>query len=511
MDQQAPRTRTSLIRQLIAESNPGTPGLSLHEFLIGIWPTLEPAHPFNDSWHVRAICDHAQECVIGHSFKRLLVNIPPGMSKSLIASVVLPCWSWTFRPWFRWLCASYDQPTADDFSTKRRNVLLSEWYRERWPEAANLQTTKESKKRDTIRLIQNATGGEMLATSPKGRALGKHPMGVVIDDPHNPKVDEALGDVSLRDVRNWIDGVLSTRGVAVDVDVRLLLIMQRLSEDDASQVMLNYGDCEHLCLPMEYDPDHPVRNPRQPTTLGFTDPRTTRGELLCPERFPAHVVDGMQRRLRSRAAGQLQQMPKDPEGDRFKRAWFTTVTRAALPKDINQKGVAVRYWDKAGTEGGGDWTAGVLLVRHEGLYYVVDVERGQWSAANRKMHMERVAKYDAEIWKNYTIWQEQEPGSGGKESAENTVRELSSFSVRTERVTGPKSARYNNWEEELDSTTNTRVPTVLLVDAHWNRPFIEEHCEWRWEDKSPTDDQIDAAAGAYMKLKKQRSFVAACS
>lgn len=509
MDSLPAETRQSIYRQLMAEAHPGTPGVSLHEFLVEAWPTLEPAHPFHDSWHLRAICDHAQECIIGNSFRRLLVNVPPGMSKSIVLSIAIQCWVWTFRPWFRWLCGSYDQPTADDFSQKRRNLLLSQWYRDRWPEAANLRTTQDSKKRDTLRLIQNSAGGEMLATSPKGRALGKHPHGISLDDLHNPKVDEALSGVSLKDVRNFMEGTLSTRGAAADIDVRLMLIMQRLAEGDASAVLLEYGDCEHLCFAMEYDPDHPVRKPSLPTSLGFVDPRTIRGELLCPERFPRHVVDMLKRQLRSRAAGQLQQMPKNPEGDRFKRAWFRVISREQLPQAIFKLGRAIRYWDKAGTEGAGDWTVGVLIVHFEGKFYVADVIRGQWSAASRQARMRRAAELDSKEWSNYVIWQEQEPGSGGKESAENTVKELSGFIVRTDKVTGPKSARYNEWEEELDSTTNARTETVVLVEGDWTREFIDEHCDWRWEDKHPTDDQIDAAAGAYMKLKKQRSFVLA--
>jgi hypothetical protein len=67
----------------------------------------------------------------------------------------------------------------------------------------------------------------------------------------------------------------------------IIVIMQRLREDDTSGVILagNYG-YEHLMLRMRFDPDR-----RCETSIGFVDPRTEGGELLLPARFPAWVVD----------------------------------------------------------------------------------------------------------------------------------------------------------------------------------------------------------------------------
>jgi hypothetical protein len=44
-----------------------------------------------------------------------------------------------------------------------------------------------------------------------------------------------------------------------------------------------------------------------------------------------------------------------PEGVLFKRDWF------AISEHGPEKATRVRYWDKAGTEGGGARTAGVLV------------------------------------------------------------------------------------------------------------------------------------------------------
>lgn len=490
--------------KLASMSTTSAPPMPLREFIPAAWHVVEPAQKFIGGFHVDAITDHAEACLQG-AIKRLLINIPPGMSKSIIISVMFPCWVWTFKPWFRFLCASYDQDTANDLAQKRRVLLSSEWYRERWPTAGTLKVSKFSKARDTIKLIQNVAGGEMLATSPKGRALGKHPHGKIYDDLENPKDSDGISAVTQKVTRGFLNGPMATRGEAKDINAFSIMIAQRLDPKDASAVFLE-GGCEHLCLPMRYDPDHPVRNPKIPTSIGFVDPRTEKGELLCPERYGEAEVEQITRELRHKASGQLQQNPISPEGDRFKRAWFKVITQVELPADFYTKGKAVRYWDKAGTEGGGDWTAGVLLVQHGGKFYVYDVVRGQWGSANRKLQMKQTSERDSALFSNYTIWQEQEPGSGGKESAELTETELAEFKVRTEKVTDPKKSRYDGWEEELDCVTNPRSATVYLVEGAWNQAFIDEHTAWRWEDRNPTDNQIDAASGAYTKLRKRRSF-----
>lgn len=493
------------------------PDMSVWDFLAGAWHVIEPSAPLIDSWHLRAMCDHGEALVTRKLFRRLLVNVPPGTTKSTIFSVVIPCWVWTFRPWFRWYCASYDQDTANDLAMKRRQLLVSDWYRSRWPIASELVGNSSRKARDTIKQIQNVAGGEMLATSPGGRGLGKHPHGIALDDLHNPKDSESMRPESLKKVENWLRNVVSTRGAAKDISALLMLVMQRLSPKDSSAIAMElWPDIEHLCLSMEYKPNHSVRDPKKPTALGFVDPRTEPGELLCPDRFGPEEVASLRKALRPHgAAGQLDQEPTNLEGDRFRRTWFKVVGVDQLPPKIYSDGKAVRYWDKAGTQGDGDFTAGVLLVQFEGKFYVMDVIRGQWGAAARKLQIKQATERDDKLFTNYVVWQEREPSSGGKESAENTESDLADFKVRTDVVRDPKHVRYNDWEEELDwegadakGEQHPRTPTVFLVEGAWNQPFIDEHCAWRWEDKNPTDDQIDAAAGGYMKLRRRRSLVA---
>ena len=176
-----------------------------------------------------------------------------------------------------------------------------------------------------------------------------------------------------------------------------------------------------------------------------------------------------------------------PEGDRFKREWFGS----ALPERPAFLTHWCRYWDKAGTEGGGDWTAGVLMGRAQGLFFVLDVVRGQWSPAQRNAVIRQTTQLDAQVCPRYTVWTEQEPGSGGKESALATVASLAGFDVHAETVTGSKIVRANPFAAQCE------VGNVKLIAGPWNAEYLSELCAF---PDGPHDDQCDASAGAFAKL-----------
>ena len=104
------------------------------------------------------------------------------------------------------------------------------------------------------------------------------------------------------------------------------------------------------------------------------------------------------------------------------------------------KAARVRWWDKASTSGAGDYTAGVLVAYAEGVFYIEDVVRGQWSSGERDRIIRLTAEKDHEQYGEVIEWSEQEPGSGGKDSAAAFVRLLAGFNVHTEPTTGSKES-----------------------------------------------------------------------
>lgn len=170
----------------------------------------------------------------------------------------------------------------------------------------------------------------------------------------------------------------------------------------------------------------------------------------------------------------------------FKREWFEVLP--AIPGDAES---FVRYWDKAGTEGGGALTAGVLMARKDSVYYIVDVITGQWSSGKREQIISNTLRLDRAKYGYMQTWIEQEPGSGGKESAENTIRRNPSYTIRADRPSGDKTLR----AEPL--AAQAEINNVKLIRGVWNDTFLDILTAF------PTGkykDPVDAASGAFNKL-----------
>lgn len=179
-------------------------------------------------------------------------------------------------------------------------------------------------------------------------------------------------------------------------------------------------------------------------------------------------------------------------GKVFNRAQFG-VPLAAEPARSEVIG-AVRYFDKAGTAGAGKFTAGVLMLRlRSGLFLVADVVRDQWGASERETTIKQTAMADRQKYGDKArIWVEQEPGSGGKESAENTILNLAGFSVRAERVTGDKLTRATPLASQV------QVGNVRVLQREWTEEYLAEM--HRFDGVTGVMDQVDASSGAFNKL-----------
>lgn len=178
----------------------------------------------------------------------------------------------------------------------------------------------------------------------------------------------------------------------------------------------------------------------------------------------------------------------------FKRGWFEIVN--ALPADVIK---VVRYWDKAGTQGAGKYTAGVLIAKtRDNLFYICDALRGQWSANEREKNIKQTSELDRQEWGNrLSVWHEQEPGSGGKESAEATTRMLSGYDVHADKVTGDKNTRL------APLAAQAEAGNVKLLSGNWNAIFLDDIAT---VPLSLIRDVSDAAGGAFNKLLVPRGI-----
>src|ERR1700730_3592324 len=159
---------------------------------------------------------------------------------------------------------------------------------------------------------------------------------------------------------------------------------------------------------------------------------------------------------------------------------------------------SVRYVDKAGTEDDGAYTACVLMHRMQDNTFVIShIARGQWGALEREKKIKTLVDADAKLFKNYEVGIEQEPGSGGKESAEATIRNLAGYRCYADKVTGSKEVRADPFVAQCQNDN------VRLVAGDWIRAFYDEAETW---PAGKYKDQIDAAAGAFNRLTASAGY-----
>lgn len=281
---------------------------SLIEFAEYVWPVIEPAIPFIRGWAIEAIAEHLEYVTYGH-IKRLLINVPPGFTKSLFTDVFWPAWEWGPKnmPWTRYVCASYSNHLTERDNMRCRNIVISDRYKKMWGSRFGISNEQFTK----IKFANNKTGWK-LATSVSGIGVGERGDRFIIDDANNTMEMESE---QVRYTTNmWFTEVVPDR-LNSPKDSAIVVIQQRLHEEDVSGVALSREmGYTHLMIPMEYDPGRHCR-----TVLGYRpdgeeitweDPRTEDGELAWPIRFTPEVVARIKNDKGPFAwAGQYQQSP----------------------------------------------------------------------------------------------------------------------------------------------------------------------------------------------------------
>jgi len=326
---------------------------SLRAFVEWAWPILEPGTPFSPNWHIDLICEYL-EAVTAGEIRHLVINIPPRYMKSLLVSVLWPCWEWSRQPSMRYIFSSYAEGLASHHSLSRRRLIRSRPYQRFAPEVR--LTRDQAEKLE----FHNTMGGIMVATSTGGSITGKGGNRLIIDDPHSPT--QAESDAQRQQALDFFNYTLSTRLDDPKRDVKVL-VMQRLHTRDLTAVCLEQG-FEHLCLPALA----PSR-----TTVDFPrSGRTVVREIdapLWPERQGVADLEHQRQVLGSYGfAGQYQQQPVPRDGGMFKVEWWQYWDHAPARFDE-----IVQSWDLSFKDGDGhDYVVGLVAGRVGACVYLLD-------------------------------------------------------------------------------------------------------------------------------------------
>lgn len=458
-------------------------------FVQAAWPHIDSSS-YIHGWYIEAICRNL-EAVARGEIRKLLINIPPRHGKSIIISVLFPLWLWIQEkeegnplcgPGCRILATSYIARLSTRDNVKRRRLLRSKWFQDRWGDYVAV-----SEDNDTKTAFSLTGGGFSVSTSVKGFSTGEGGDIILIDDPIS--VVEARSEVKRQERIDWLTETMPTR-LNDQKTGAVVMVMQRVHERDPAGYILGKGlDWVHLCLPGWFEPDHPYVYPG--------DPRRKAGELLFPERFGIEEMTDLTSGMTDYAiAGQIQQRPAPRSGGMFKREWIKVID--AVPAGT----IWVRGWDLASTEktvttGNPDYTAGVLLGKTpSGHLIVANAIRFQEDEAGVADGICAIASQDG---RGVKIRLPQDPGAAGKSWGRYLVKRLIGYAAVAKPVVGKKTVRAE------PVAAQARVGNLFLLKErdgeHWHEPFVEELCTF---PNGQHDHWVDALSDAFDELVVNR-------
>lgn len=339
----------------------------LSEFVKTFWSHVIE-EPMEWNWHMDVLCDEVQ-FVYERTFLRpdpndpepdptkkkmirlpklydLIINIPPGTTKSTIVTVMAPAWSWACDPSLRHITGSYSSDLSIQHAVKSRDLIKSDLYQELYP---HVEIKLDEDNKTDYKTVRN---GQRFSTSIGGTVTGVHAHVITYDDPVNPK--QAVSVDMLKTANDYFDQTLSTRKVDKRVSV-LILVMQRLGMNDPSGYLLDKKKkkIRHLCLPATVSkittPGPPVQDDTKFEILDYIAEYQKQDGYLDQNRLGQEVLEEALTDLGSAGfAGQMDQTPTPAGGLTWKAEWFKIVPDELFPH-INIAREVSSDWDLAYT------------------------------------------------------------------------------------------------------------------------------------------------------------------
>lgn len=463
---------------------------SLYEFFLSFWSVINEEE-LEDNWHIKYLCDELQELSVNIVARKkklhdIIINIPPGTTKSTITTIMFPVWLWTQDASLRVITNSYSADLSIEHAVKSRDIVTSDKFRRLFPEI-KLRLDKYAKSS-----YENTLKGARYATSTGGTITGKHAHVIINDDPENPK--QALSDTK-REEANEHTKTLSSRKVNKK-NTPTITIMQRLHSEDVTGYLLKKkkDKIKHICLPA--------------TLSKYVKPALLKAyyvnDLLDPQRLSEEVIEEAKEDLGSRAfAGQYEQTPSEEGGNIIKDEWFGYCSFAQF---MSMKGHTpiIFFGDTAYTEKQiNDPSGFISTCKLNNTLYIIN------AITVRKKFPDLVRFLP--LWVSQNMYNNRssiriEPKSSGK-SVIQTLGELTGLNIV--EIKSPMLL------EDKETRLNAASPTVeagkvILIEGNWNEDFVEEICGF---PNKPHDEYVDLISYAidyhfkgkhdYSKSRKQ--------
>lgn len=431
---------------------------SFFYFVQTFWDVIIKEEP-TYNWHIPFLCDELQRLSVSIVAREpkpydLIVNIPPGTTKSTIVTIMWPVWLWTQDATLRIITNSYSGGLSIEHATKSKDIIQSDKFRALFPHIV-IRKDKSGKQN-----YENTETGYRYATSTGATITGFHAHVIINDDPVNPKQAESE---PLRVQANEHTKTLSSRKVD-KANTPVVTIMQRLHEEDVTGYMLKKKgeNIRHICLPAEDCDDVKPAELRKFYVDGLLDPKRLNRTVLQEA-----MVD-----LGSRGyAGQYGQTPSAAGGNIIKESWFRKISysdfRALRFKEAIHFFLDTAY-DEKKKKTDNDPSGIIAACKIKNNIYITHAKK-VWKSFPDLLRFLPEYMY-ANDYDSSLSTLRVEPKANGKSVVQQLEDSTTLNVTYTPTPTDAKDVRLHAIAPKVE------CGRVFLVEGEWNEEFIDEVC-----------------------------------
>jgi phage terminase large subunit-like protein len=456
---------------------------SLYQFYTEIaWPALAQ-DKYIDNWHIHEIAKvlrrYKDAIVNREHISDLIINVPPGSSKSSLISQTFPVWLWLHDPKICTIVSSYSNGLSTDHSIKAKSIINSDAFQEIFQDyfqakhGAKLRFAK-----DNEGYWINNFGGQYVVTSTGGTVTGRHAHLIIRDDPESP--EHSYSDSYRARAQRFNDRTLSTRKKNKDA-TPTVTVMQRLHEEDTTGHELKKDkELTHICLPAELSDKVVPVDFRAFYING----------LLDPNRMNRTVLEAQREDLGTFAySGQFSQEPYPEEGGKIKKDWFCFMDEG----DISEGMVWDVWIDGAYTDKTANDPTGIMICAHDIRNNRIVIRHCESDYLKLPDLIKRLValEHGVDGASMYRI----EPKASGYSIIQVLQDEeyLNVEKITGKLVTVGKEARLNVSSPKIEGSR------VWLVNGNWNSELIKQHTGFPTVSHDEYVDLLGYACWYYFK------------
>jgi predicted phage terminase large subunit-like protein len=428
-------------------------------FIGKVFSTINPGAEYQSNCHIDLIADYLEAARSG-DIKRLIINMPPRSLKSVCISVAWPAWLLAQKPSARIMAASYSSVLSVKHSLDTKLVLESEWYKNIFP------GTELSKKHNCKNKFLTTENGFRFATSVGGSATGEGGDYLIVDDPHNPT---QINSTKLRNrAIEWFEQTFVTR-LNDSKNGVIVLVMQRLHEEDLSSQLLSCGGWELLKIPM-VAPKNIAYN------IGAKNYYFKEGGILNAKRDDFNFVSNIEKDMGARNyAAQFLQDPMPSNYSLLPEEDISFYEQAPEKFDY-----FIQSWDTAlKTTEKSDFSVGTCWGIADEKYYLVSMIRKKLAYPDLKNTIEKFAKRFSP--KHILI--------EDKASGQSIIQDLQRLDYTNIKPIKPKLDKVTRFASVVDLFQMGKV--LLPKESSFNRSLLRELTVF---PNSKNDDIVDSVS-----------------